>query len=105
LKGGKYMYDMNQVSKRYWEVKFLNGLELSVECPKLKTLRKITEITKEKGNEISALEEALSMALSKNKQGKEITVDFIEENIDYDHMEGLLKSYFEWVKNVKNDPN
>jgi hypothetical protein len=99
------MFDMNQINKRYWDVKFTNGLFLSVECPKLKTLRKITDLTKVKENVVENLAEALAMALSKNKQNKTITTDFIEENFDIDDINDLLTSYLEWVKNVKNSPN
>jgi hypothetical protein len=99
------MFDMNQINKRYWDVKFTNGLFLSVECPKLKTLRKITELTKSKENAIESLAEALSMALSKNKQGKTITSDFIEENFNIDDINNILLNYIDWVKNVKNSPN
>ncbi len=99
------MFDMNNISKRYWDVKFTNGLILSVESPKLKTLRKITDLTKDKENIVENLCLALSMALSKNKQGKQITAGFIEDNFDMDNISMLLTNYFEWVKGVKNDPN
>lgn len=99
------MYDMNQINKRYWDVKFTNGLFLSVECPKLKTLRKITDLTKDKENAVENLAEALAMALSKNKQNETISAEFIDENFNIDDINSLLTSFFGWVKNVKNDPN
>jgi len=99
------MFDMNQINKRYWDVKFTNGMFLSVECPKLKTLRKITDLTKDKEDVVGDLAIALAMALSKNKQNKTIAAEFIEENFDLDDINSLLTSYFEWVKNVKNSPN
>jgi len=99
------MFDMKNINKRYWDVKFTNGLFLSVECPKLKTLRKITDLTKDRENIVENLCGALALALSKNKQGKKITSDFIEENMDIDDINSLLTSYFEWIKCVKSDPN
>lgn len=99
------MFDMNQISKRYWDVKLKDGQFLSVECPKLKTLRKITDLSKDKENIVGNLSEALAMALNKNKQGTEISADYIEETFDFDDINSLLTSYFEWVKGVKNNPN
>jgi nitrate/nitrite-specific signal transduction histidine kinase len=111
------MFDMNSINKRYWDVKLIfdtdekdgtgetSEMFLSVECPKLKTLRKITELAKDKEKLVENLCSAMSLALSKNKQCKQITADFIEEKFDIDDINALLTSYFEWVKGVKNSPN
>ena len=101
------MYDMTSINKRFWDIKFTNGQILSVECPKLKTLRKITDLTKDqdKENLLENLSNALSLALSKNKQGESITADFVEDNFDIDDITNILTNYFEWVKGVKNCPN
>lgn len=99
------MLDMSQISKRYWDIKFTNGLVLSVEPPTLKTLRKITELTNDNDSIVKNLCVALSMALSKNKQTRKITAEFLEENMDMDDIQLVLTDYFEWVKGVKNSPN
>lgn len=99
------MFDMTNIQKRYFDVKLINGQIISVECPKLKTLRKIMDIAKDKEKTIESLASALEMALSKNKQGSDISADWIEENLDMDDINSLLTDYFNWVKSVKNSPN
>lgn len=99
------MFDMNNLNRRYWDVKFSDGTELSIEPPKLKTLRKITNLTKDEENIVENLCIALSMALSKNKQNKKVSAEFIEDNFDMDQISLLLTNYFEWVKGEKQNPN
>lgn len=101
------MFDMTKINKRFFEVTFEDGLFLSVESPKLKTLRKITDLAKDKDKDmmVENLCEALALALSKNKQKKKIEAEYIEENFDMDTIMALMGKYFEWVKDLKNDPN
>lgn len=106
------MLDLTTLVKRYFTVKLPNGRTLDVEVPKVKTMKKILraaeEVQTKEGSEgaaFSSLTEALSLALSKNKQGVHITSDELEELLDYDDMELLMTSYFEWVAEVKSSKN
>lgn len=106
------MFDMRQLNVRYFEVRLPNGLKLEVEPPKLKVLKTISDMAKidknsihEEGDVFETLAEAVSKALSKNKQQKKITTDFVMETMDIDEMQELLKAYFDWVGDIKYAKN
>lgn len=97
------MYDMTKIKKRYFELKLPNGKFLLVEPPKLKVLRKLLSLAKVKDEnsldqeEIENLNEALALALSKNKQNYKISPDQIEDLFDINESMDLLNEYFGWV--------
>ena len=106
------MFDMRNLETRFFDVRLPNGLKLEVEPPKLKVLKAITAMAKidmesitEETDVFDALADALSKALSKNKQNKTITTDFILENMNIDQMQGLLMEYFTWVGEIQNTKN
>lgn len=111
------MFDMTKIKIKHFNVKFRNGLYLSVEPPKIKVLKRIMSLSTNKlgkkddkkkdfsAEDFQNLSEALAMALSKNKQQKKITTDFIDEEMNIDEMIDLLTAYFEWVGEVQNSKN
>lgn len=108
------MFDINLVNKRYFEVKLhetdddgniINSINVEVEPPILKVLKKITSISKSKqNNELEELTEAIQMILNKNKQKSKVPEKYIDE-LDIDQMNELLTSYFNWLNKAKNSPN
>lgn len=105
------MYDMTKLQKRYFDVKFTNGKILNIEPPKLKVLKKIAALSEVKNTEdlgekdIENLTEAVSLALSKNKQNFKISTEQIENNYDIDEIVDLLNAYFDWVNSIQNSKN
>lgn len=103
------MFDMKSLTTRYFEVRLQNGLKLDVEPPKIKALKKILTLTRVDGefNEatLSDLVEGVSLVLSKNKQSKTITVEFITNEFDLAAMQSLLVEYFKWVGEIQNSKN
>ena len=105
------MYDMTKLKKRYFDIKLKNGKILNIEPPKLKVLKKIAALSEVKDtenlgeNDINNLMEAISLALSKNKQNVKISVEQVENNYDIDEIVDLLKAYFEWVNSIQNSKN
>lgn len=98
------MFDISTVSKRYFEIK-IDGLELKVEPPKLKALKKITALSKVKNEEaMDELAEAVHMILSKNKSEYKVPQELIDE-LDIDQMNEILTEFFKWLAKSKNDPN
>lgn len=99
------MFDINSVSKRYFAIKFENGLEIKVEPPKLGAIKKITALAKVRNEEaMDDLVEAVKMILSKNKTRYKVTDEIIDE-IDFDQLNEILTAYFEWLAKTKNTPN
>ncbi len=98
------MFDISTVSKRYFGIK-INDLELEVEPPKVKVLRKITSLANEKNEDVMEnLAEAVKMILSKNKTGYQVPDDIIDE-LDFDQLTEILTAYFNWIGKVRNSPN
>lgn len=106
---------MRQLKKRYFALTFTNGLKIEIEPPKLKVIKKIMHLAKmdtsnmEEGDlDANAFEDLIlgtSMALSKNKQNRKISTDFIEEHMNIDEIQDVLKAYFDWVQEIQKQKN
>lgn len=106
------MYDMTNLITRYFTIKFRNGLQLDVEPPKLKALKKILKVANVNINNLTDAEnvfeditEALTIALSKNKQNRKVTVDEIDDWLDIDEIIDLLNNYVEWIETINSSKN
>jgi hypothetical protein len=98
------MFDISTLNKRYFNIK-INGLELEVEPPKLKVLKKIMALSKTKSAEsIDELSEAVGLILSKNKTGYKVPDDVIDE-LDLDQMFEIITEYFKWLGEARNSKN
>lgn len=105
------MYDMNTLVKRYFTITLDDGRTLELEPPKLKVLKKISQLSKlTNGNEltvedIESLSSAIALSLSKNKSNVKITSDEVEDMFDIDGMYDFLTKYFGWVSEIQNSKN
>lgn len=105
------MFDMSNLTKRYYSFKFEDGRTIDVEPPKLKVLKKIANFSKLSTaselteDDISSLSLAISLALSKNKQNLNITPEYIEDHFNLDTMFSFLTDYFNWVSEIQNAKN
>ena len=103
------MYDMTKLVTRYFKVKLKNQKVIDVEPPKLKIFREISKLANlvdEFGeDEIDSLSNAVSLALSKNRQNYRVTQKQVEEWLNYDELYELLIAYFNWVAEVTSQKN
>lgn len=104
------MFDMTKLVPRYFALKLPNESRIDVEPPKNKTIKKMLSLSQTEedaftSDDFDNLIIALSMALSKNKQGRKISPEFIEENMNLDEMNELMKTYFDWVSEIKQSKN
>jgi hypothetical protein len=102
------MFDVNLIKKRYFKLK-INGIVVELSPPKIKVLKKITSLSKgaedaQDGEVIEDLTEAVKLMLSNNKAKTKIPDELVED-LDFDELVEILKSYFTWLKNTKNNPN
>jgi uncharacterized protein YrzB (UPF0473 family) len=105
------MFDLNTINKRYFDINISvkdddgkeHNISLQVEPPKIKTLKKIVSLSKNKDDEDS-MSQAISLILSKNKTGSKVPDSVIDE-LDMDQYTAILTAYFKWLGEVKNDPN
>lgn len=105
------MFDINMINKRYFEINIsvkddegeTHSVKLEVEPPKVKTLKKIVLLSKNKDDE-NAMSEAITLILNKNKTGYKVPNVIIDE-LDLDQYNGIFEEYSEWLSEVKNSPN
>lgn len=98
------MFDISSISKRYFQVKLNNGVQLNVEPPKIKTLKKLIASSKVKDEDaIDELTESVKLLLDKNKEHRK--VDEEVENMNYDQLTAVLNQYFDWLGKVKKSKN
>ncbi len=107
------MFDVKSVNARYFEVKLsltddngeiIKSIDVEVEPPKVKVLKRLTGLTKSKENTMEELTECINLILNKNKTKSTIPVEYIYD-MDFDEMENLFLKYFEWLSSTKNLPN
>ena len=105
------MYDMSTLVKRYFSITLSDGRKLELEPPKLKVLKKISQLSKLNNeaelteNDIESLSTAIALSLSKNKSNVKITSEDVEETFDIDEMYDFLTKYFSWVSEIQNSKN
>lgn len=95
------MFDLNSVITRFFTLN-LNNNQIEVEPPKVKTLKKLIAVQKNK--DYGAFIEIMSEVLSKNRQKKKITVEMLD-SVDVDVLNEISVQYFTWLSEVKNNPN
>ncbi|WP_428817315.1 hypothetical protein ACQR2L_13675 [Clostridium butyricum] len=107
------MFDVKSVNARYFEVKLsltddngeiIKSIDVEVEPPKVKVLKRLTGLTKSKENTMEELTECINLILNKNKTKSTISVEYIDD-MDFDEMQNLILKYFEWLSSTKNLPN
>ncbi|WP_294405584.1 hypothetical protein [uncultured Clostridium sp.] len=107
------MFDVKSVNARYFEVKLsltddngeiIKSIDVEVEPPKVKVLKRLTGLTKSKENTMEELTECINLILNKNKTKSTIPVEYIDD-MDFDEMQNLILKYFEWLSSAKNLPN
>lgn len=104
------MFDVSAVKKRYFEIRLdvtdedgqKHTVQLEVEPPKLKTLKKLLATGKD--GSADELATAVREMLSKNKSGYEVPADYVDA-LSFDQLTEILIAYFEWVSQEKQAKN
>ena len=80
-----------------------NDITLNVESPKLKTYKKFQEL--DNNAQIDEIIDIISCILSKNREHKTITAEFIEDTFDTDDMLNFFEDFTAFIAENKNSPN
>ena len=107
------MLDLSGAVKRYFSVKLPHGEVLELKPPKVKVLRRVTDVADRFSEDSMEREEsffkefaeAVALILSSNKKGKKFDANYVEDNIELDAAILLFEGYFKWVGEVQKDPN
>jgi uncharacterized protein YqgV (UPF0045/DUF77 family) len=98
------MFDITTVNKRYFEIK-IDTLTLEVEPPKVKVLKQIVALSKSKNEEkMDNYVQAVIKILNKNKSNYKVPEELIDE-LDFDQLNQIVTSYFEWLGEQRNSKN
>lgn len=91
---------------RFWAVTLIEDesekeIKINVESPKLKTFKKFNAL--DDNSSIEDIVDILSIILSKNREKKPITSDFLLENLDIEDMTQMISDFSDWLgENQKN---
>lgn len=103
------MFDVSSIAMRYFDIRLVvenedgetNTVELKVEPPKVKQLRKLTSITSdEAATAMTDLRDAVRDILSKNKTGYNVPNEYVD-GLNLDQLTGILTAYMNWVAEEK----
>ena len=102
--------NFNNVSKKYWNVTLTDGTVLLVGTPTKAIFDRLIAIKDDLGNlanedSLEALYDVCALVLSRNKTGKVITKDYLEENFDIEDIIILINSYVGFVNEIRNQKN
>jgi hypothetical protein len=99
--------NFNNVSKKYWNVTLTDGTVLLVGTPTKAIFDKLIAIKDDLGDEdsLGALYGVCALVLSRNKAGKVITKEYLEEIFDIEDIIILFNSYVGFVNEIRNSKN
>ena len=86
----------------------IEGRKIRLLPPKMKTLKKIIEITKRlSANQLDTdgVSETVAIILNRNDDNIHYTADWVDEHLDIDDAQNLLDSYVEWIGETQKNPN
>lgn len=101
------MFSFKNVPARFFELEAPdNGQLLHLEPPKLKTLNKLTAISKDAEATPEEMAEIVAKIISKSKEGREIDAETVMEWLDSDQLAKFAEAFLGWLNNTKEaDPN
>lgn len=102
------MFDVSKIMKRYFDIRLTvenedgqtDIVELQVEPPTVKQLRKLTSITVQSSSAMTDLRDAVRDILSKNKTGYKVPDGYVD-GLNLDQLKGIMKAYMTWVAEEK----
>lgn len=99
--------NFNNVTKKYWNVTLTDGTVLLVGTPTKAIFDKLTAMNNDSAtkNDMETLYDVCALVLSRNKTGKVITKEYLEETFDIEDIVILFKEYVNFVKEIRNQKN
>lgn len=105
------MYKSNQSPvemqcSRLWAVTLIDDesnkeIKINVESPRLKVFKKFNAL--DDSSSVEDVVEILSEILSKNREKKKISIDYLLENLDFQDMSMLINDFADWLGNLQKN--
>lgn len=104
------MLDLTKFKKNYFDIKLPNGILLNVNTPTKSVYSAIINIQNEMSVKseievIADLYDLISVILSNNKQKKIISIQDVEDMLDFNMVQQILESYVGFISEVLSSPN
>ena len=103
--------DFTKLKKQYLTVTLPDETKLLVTTPTKDILDDFLSLQNTVNGEdvgeeaIDALYEICAKIMSRNKAGKKISVEFVQENLDFEDLIVFIKGYSEFISEVANSKN
>ena len=99
--------NLNKSKKSFLTISFLDGNQIFVTMPTKKIYDEILAVSEsaDETDNLSQIFSVLSMALSKNMSDKQITKEYLEENLDIEDVVLIFKAYVDFVSENSNQKN
>lgn len=104
-------FDFGKIQRSFYTTKLKDGTTLVVNMPKKRTFEKMTELQEMDENEVTneiafqSIAGLMAEILSNNKNGQQITADYVADQYDIEEMLGYIKDYMIFVDSLKANPN
>lgn len=101
------MFQISSVKPRFFEFQAPDNLKvLHIEPPKLKTLNRLTTVSKVANVTPEELAQSVAAIISKNREGRKVTADLVMAWMDVDQISAFLGEFLGWLNDTKkSDPN
>lgn len=101
------MFQISSVKPRYFEFEAPdNRRVLHIEPPKLKTLNKLSNISKAADPTPEDMAQTIARIISKNRENRKVTADMVMEWMDSDQLSAFIAAFLGWLNKTKEaDPN
>lgn len=106
------MLDLNVFQEQYLDIKLFDGSVINLPKPTQKTILKLTKFEQDlKKNEtnsekmLASFSDFIVFILNTNKEGKEFTNAWVEENLSFTMCKAILEGYMSFANELTSDPN
>lgn len=101
------MFQISSVKTRHFEFEAPDNKKvLRIEPPKLKTLKRLEDMSKDQSSGVAGLAALVAQLLSKNTAQRRISADQVMDWMDMDQMKAFMREFTNWLKAERsNDPN
>lgn len=107
------MLDFSHLHKASLAVRMPDGSELSVLSPTKKIFDTLNDLEQRfqggtQMNDLGAIREIYALIaeiLSRNKQGRSVTAELLEEQLDFEDLQTFFNAYVSFVAGEASDPN
>lgn len=98
--------DLSLFVNQTLDITLPNGEVIKIKKPTEKGVMKLMALQNiEEDKAFEAMNELVMFILNSNKEGKEITQDWIDDNLDWSMKTAVIQAYSEFINELQSNPN